>query len=1154
MRDIVSAVRSAVAIISFILTRWWVKVGSKTLPNAGGPSYGERIARFHEPPSGGVGREGRRPVYKGAVVLRTLTEVFAPGAPTLPEGLRTLVVSPTRFVEPGATVRASLSFRNLGGGAAKGIRIRFSLPDGLTYLVDSARIDNAPLDTIAGVGALVKSGGAEIGEVEPGAERKISLAYIVAPTMENGTTIEIQAAIASSDLPLVGSNIVRLVVRSKPELAGAETKLTLSGPREVLPGSELTVSARVHNAGQSSANDVVVALPVPIGTAFMEGSAQVDGSAVDDRKQRDPFGYQHPLVIARKLGPGATAAVQFRVKVDAPLQDGTKIEARGSVASRETGEFDFEPASLNVASRPSFDGDRTGLEVTHFGGATLGEDVVPGAAIAIKLRAANAGTGAARDVALSVTLPPGLAPVLSSLRRDGQPIAIDSADAIVLPVGLLDAGMTVVFDLIAIVTSPAPAGRTLPIEAKVRWAGGARTFDRVLTVSSVARFSAGRNRIVREAPSIVAPGDDVSFAITVVNDGTATAADTLLRVQVDDGLDDVEVLDGDDVQALRVDPIVLGSIDPHVARTLTVRGRVRLPLAHGTEIGVRAAVSATGAAPLDLREERVLVRSRARFTAATSKLRRASDEAVRPDRSVGVVISVRNEGNDVARDLAIALRAAPELRLESVDGATRDGGTLTFTEIPAGSTREATATFRLLPFVPRETQLTVDGVLAGPTIMPVALDTLTFASHAEPRLTDGAALVTTPRDAIDAGAEAGFTLVLRNAGDGAAERVLIRGSLPAHTAYVPSSTSVNGVPLQDRNGTSLLWSQDGLALSDVAPGAEIVVRWLCIVNTPLPSDTVITAKVDVSCDDQPVFAVESMPLTVRSAPAFAVPSVALPFSIAGAAAPMMGGVDTSAFELPMRRVVPLPSVTHQEAPSNGSAERHAEAAVAGEGAIDASTLHFALDLSEERIRAIVDYVDQTNFTGLISHLFVLRALFPETVFADTDAQAALEAEHVQLRDVFNKLFVKLRLPRFKIGPKEIETPEARASAIALFETLRDAPPSRVRPAEAPQVRLSGTLGRSDCERLATQIEAAPPGSAMPFYALAHVLGTALERDGQTFASLGAYRAELIATLESLAARPVATFLGALGGERSAELDQTLGAFMGDLRPYVDAAN
>ena len=60
-------------------------------------------------------------------VMRTLSEVFAPGAPTLPEGLRTLVVSPERELEPGMTVHAAFTFRNQGGAPATGVRVRFIL-------------------------------------------------------------------------------------------------------------------------------------------------------------------------------------------------------------------------------------------------------------------------------------------------------------------------------------------------------------------------------------------------------------------------------------------------------------------------------------------------------------------------------------------------------------------------------------------------------------------------------------------------------------------------------------------------------------------------------------------------------------------------------------------------------------------------------------------------------------------------------------------------------------------------------------------------------------------------------------------------------------------------------------------------------------------
>jgi uncharacterized repeat protein (TIGR01451 family) len=1055
-------------------------------------------------------------------------------------------------VEPGATVRATLSFKNLGGGIAKGIRVRFSLPEGLTYLVDSARIDNAPLDSLAGAGSLVSSGGAELPEVEPGAERRISLAYLVAPTLENATGIAVQAAIASYDLPLVGSNIARLIVRSRPQLQGEETRLSIATPREVLPGCELTVSARVHNAGESSANDVIVALPVPVGTSFVEGSAQVDGTSVDDRKQRDPLGFQHPLIAARKLGPGATATIGYRVRVDSPLQDGSRIEAHGSVASRETSEFQLAAASVTVASRASFEGERTALEVTQYGGTPLSEEVAPGQPIAICLSAFNSGTNAAHETVLSVALAAGLEAVPASVRRDGQPAGSESGEAVTLNAGSIDAGAAVTLQFMAIVASPAPHGRTLPIAAKVLWNGGSRSFDKVLAVASAPRFSPNRNRITRETPSVVAPGDRVEYTVTIVNDGTATAHDAMLRLGVDDGLDDVDLVEGGNAQRLYGEAIPLGAIDPHVPRTLKVTGRVRVPLANGSEIGCRATVSSPGAKALELREARTTVRSRARFSAATSVLRRHAEDVLRPDQTLAVTIAVKNEGDETARDALVTLNVTPELRLESVDGARRDGSTLTLGEVAAGAGREATAHFRLLPFVSRDTVLTVDAVLSGPTILPVALETLSFASHAEPRLADGASLLTTPRDSVDAGAEVGFTLVLRNSGDGAAARIAIRGAQPINTVYVPSSTSVNGVALQDHGGTSLLWSREGLILSDVAPGAEIVVRWMSIVNTPLPPGTIIIARIEVAADELTPFDVESNGPAVRSAPAFAIPSISLPFSISGAAAHRSFGFEQSFAELPMRRVTPLPPGS-ERAYLAGLSEAAVDLNNAthwGEAAIDQASQHLVLDLSAERISGIVNYFDQTNFSSLISHLFVLHALFPERVFAGGDAQPALEAELAQLREIFNKLFVKLRLPRFKPGERDLESEGSRASARAIFAALAEAPALAVVAPQPETTRLIGTIVRDQCRRLAIALEAPHTGDAAPWLGLAHLLGERLDRGGSEFGSLARYRSELVSTLEGFAGRPAALFVNALTCERSAELDAALGALLDDLRACV----
>jgi uncharacterized repeat protein (TIGR01451 family) len=213
--------------------------------------------------------------------MRTLSEVFAPGAPTLPEGLRTLVVSPERELEPGMTVHAAFTFRNQGGADATGVRVRFTLPDGLLYLVGSGKLDGTVLDDELGSSPILSPGGADIGDVKPGEERCVDVAYSVAGAIENGTTIELQAAVASFELAPVGSNVVRLIVRSRPALDNALTTIALETRDDVVPGAFADMRVRVHNAGESSAHDVVVVAPVPQNTSYVAGTARVNGRELE---------------------------------------------------------------------------------------------------------------------------------------------------------------------------------------------------------------------------------------------------------------------------------------------------------------------------------------------------------------------------------------------------------------------------------------------------------------------------------------------------------------------------------------------------------------------------------------------------------------------------------------------------------------------------------------------------------------------------------------------------------------------------------------------------------------------------------------------------------------------------------------------------------
>lgn len=810
--------------------------------------------------------------------MRTLTEAFAPGAPSLPEGLRTLVVSPDRSVEPGATVRATFAFYNFGGASATGLRVRFNVPDGLRYVSGSARVDDRPLDDARGETSLLAPNGADVGEVPPGVERRISLAYVVAPTIENGATLDLQAALASNETEVIGSNIARLVAVSAPELENHETIASLEAVRVAEPGEEIHVAARVHNSGHATAHDVVVVLPVPDRTTYVTSSAKIDGrEAAIDERGGDPFGFGNATIASPALAAGATLVVEYRARIDTPLDDNTRIVLGGAVASAETAEFELDRAELTVRSSSRFDTDATRLVVD------APSEVEPGRRVRVALVAENGGTCAADDVHVRLSLPDGLRYAPGSRAVDGRSVSeSDSPGNFVF--ARIDAGRRVEAAIDAYVVSPAVDGTPLPITGTLRWSTGSRAFERSLIVRSSPRFLDSRNVLVLDGPTQVAPGGEVRATIRLSNDGTAQATGVRVVIEADPALQSLRYADGGGEARVQPGGIDVGTLAPGAMKTIGLVGTVASPIADRFEIRVRARLESDQTAPpLPLGQLELLVRSRSRFSPATSTLSYSAGEPLRPSGHGDVEIVVVNDGTDTARDARLQVDVTPDARIEAVDGATRVGSSLLFGDIAPGGRVEATMRLRLARLVARGTAITVNGRLEAVGLLPLALAPVTIPTIAEPRFDDGATLRTQPSETVDAGEPLYARLALRNTGDGAASRLVVRGQLPPHTAYLPGSTLVNDVPLLDVDGGSVLWSKNGLTLEDVDPGIEVVVRYGTIVNTPLAAGTLIDAHLDATWDGGGTLAISSPAVRVRSTPAFAVRATGLPFSVSGIA-------------------------------------------------------------------------------------------------------------------------------------------------------------------------------------------------------------------------------------------------------------------------------
>jgi uncharacterized repeat protein (TIGR01451 family) len=1047
------------------------------------------------------------------------------------------------------TVRATFAFRNQGGAIATGVRVRFNLPDGLVYLVGTGQIDGANLDDELGNSPLIARGGAHIGDVTPGEERRIEIAYSVAGAIENGTTIELQAAVASFELSPVGSNVVRLIARSKPQLQNALTRVLIEARQDPVPGSEAQITVRMHNAGESSAHDVVVVAPVPEHTTYVAGSARVNGREVE-RDLGVGFDRLYAPIVAASLSASASATLVYRVRIDSPLNDGTRIVAKAHVASQETPGFALEPATLVVSAAPDFSDDRTTLVVEP------SHDVRPGQRVTLKLTAHNAGTAAAESVTATLELPDTLVLVRGASSIDGQPVRERRKESLVFDLDRTDAGDMVQLRCDAVVVSPLADGAAIDVAAVVAWQPGqdaTRRFERTIGVRSEPSLPQRRNDIDRAGAEVVRPGDDIEATIRLANDGTAAAGDVVLHLRLDPALEDVRIFEKNarvsfdsSSPGTAADTIDLGTIDAFTQRKLSLRARVRSPYTDRSEVRVGASVHTRELGETPLGEAIWTVDSHPTFSATTSRLELSGDAVLRPNQLAEVEVAVSNAGTDVAHNVRLRLYVSPEARLESVDGAIREKSSLVFGEILPGAGSRAKLGLRLLRSLAKEYPVTVDAVLTADAMLPVPLARLTIATTAEPDFSVGT-FRSEPIDVVDVGETVEWVLHVRNGGDGPSRRVQITIGRPETLIYVPNSTTVNDVPVRDIGALAPFASDRGIVLNDVDPGVEATIRWRDVVHNGLPAGEAIVHVAHVRYDGDRDDEIASNELKVRATPVFANAIPGLPFGLDGMIGPAFGGSQRALSE---ERYLELPPAT-PVGESNGGSRALANVAYAaldgghevGAETPGSATAEFGVfdsTMNSSRAGVTVAYagtgleralrfIDEARFGGLVTHLFALRAFFPDAI-GDAHAGTVSSLREL-LRAELDRLFIKLRLPNYVIAPRDIETPSLRST---IEGVLHDAGAARGVPAEpaAAAVVLRGSFDPQEIRDLADRLHESELACALPWAALARLLPDASPQ----FAN---YRNLLVDRLDGLADSDSSEFIDALQRKRDAALDGAL---------------
>ena len=340
----------------------------------------------------------------------------------------------------------------------------------------------------------------------------------------------------------------------------------------------------------------------------------------------------------------------------------------------------------------------------------------------------------------------------------------------------------------------------------------------------------------------------------------------------------------------------------------------------------------------------------------------------------------------------------------------------------------------------------------------------------------------------------------------------------AGATYVCGSTSLDGRLLLDRAGTSPL-AGAGLLLRNVPAGTRVTAAWTLLADPSVCDEAlVVDAVLDVNGEERPF---ESVAVHARGRDSFV---------------PQPGGLAYHVDACVVDAASPDAVAVLDAQPAGPTADSPEPFAIHD----DAFT--FGLRLEPSRLHTAARLLDIVG-NGLVAHLFALRSFFPDDeTSGDPRVSAALDGVRCALHDVFDRLFVKLRIPGFDVAADDVDDVVLRSAMIGLFERLLDASPG--------DGRCDGATARITRGRVLELLVAfadAPHGAPAMLRALVALLPARCESDPLLGIAVARYACALDDVLARYDHAPLEIFDDALARGSDRALDDARAALAVELR-------